>query len=93
MDGQTLRDGTRVSRVGLADVRFLDGINIGMRPLRRQIMLRLRPDDPAVPVAGIRFQPGSCLRHPPFRPCRAGMMPSGVRGLAGWRVMAARWSA
>ncbi|KDU97125.1 competence protein ComE [Komagataeibacter rhaeticus AF1] len=66
VDGQTLRDGTRVSRVGLADVRFLDGINIGMRPLRRQIMLRLRPDDPAVPVAGDTLSARVLLAPPAF---------------------------
>lgn len=51
-DAQVLRDGTQAWRVRLADVRFLDGINTGMPPLRRVLVLRLRPDDRCVPVPG-----------------------------------------
>ncbi|MCE2564836.1 ComEC/Rec2 family competence protein [Komagataeibacter sp. FNDCF1] len=66
VDGQTLRDGTQVQRMALADVRFLDGINIGMTPLRRQIRLRLRPDDPAIPVAGDALSARVLLAPPAF---------------------------
>ncbi|BAK83656.1 ComEC/Rec2 family competence protein [Komagataeibacter medellinensis] len=66
VNAQTLRDGTQALRVGLADVRFLEGINIGMPPLRRQIALRLRPDDPSIPVAGDTLSARVMLTPPAF---------------------------
>ena len=66
VEGQTLRDGTQATRLLLADARFGDGINIGMPPLRRRLLLRLRADDPAVVEAGDRVSVQALLTPPAF---------------------------
>ncbi|WP_087608186.1 ComEC/Rec2 family competence protein [Komagataeibacter europaeus] len=65
-DAQVLRDGTPAWRVRLADVRFLDGINTGMPPLRRVLVLRLRPDDVCVPAPGDTLLARVMLSPPAF---------------------------
>ncbi|GCE90462.1 DNA translocation competence protein ComEC/Rec2 [Komagataeibacter diospyri] len=66
VDAQVLRDGTQAWRVRLADVRFLDGINIGMPPLRRALLLRLRPDNACMPVPGDTVLARVMLSPPAF---------------------------
>ena len=66
VEGQTLRDGTQAIRLLLTDARFGDGINIGMRPLQRRLLLRLRADDPTVVEAGDRVSVQALLTPPAF---------------------------
>ncbi len=65
-DGRALRDGAWAWRVRLADVRFLDGINTGMPPLRRVLVLSLLPDDACVPVSGDTVLARVMLSPPAF---------------------------
>ncbi|GBQ54835.1 DNA translocation competence protein ComA/ComEC/Rec2 [Komagataeibacter swingsii DSM 16373] len=66
VEAQAQRDGAQAWRVRLADVRFLDGINTGMPPLRRVLVLRLRPDDACVPVPGDTLLARVMLSPPAF---------------------------
>lgn len=59
-------DGALAWRLLLADARFLDGINTGMPPLRRTLLLRLRPDDPARPEPGDGVSVYALLTPPAF---------------------------
>ncbi|WP_241503231.1 ComEC/Rec2 family competence protein [Komagataeibacter melaceti] len=66
VERQVGHDGALAWRLLLADVRFLDGINTGMPPLRRRLLVRLRPDDPARPMAGEDISVSALLVPPAF---------------------------